>query len=282
VRGYAPAAGYPREVEVDQRDTRGEHAARQVEAFDTKYAAGVRGHVESEDPVVRYLVEWRVREATRRLVDLLGRQPGTMDALVMCAGDGLEGSVLLDLGFRSVTVSDTSSAGLQRAAARDARLRTLQASASDSGLADGSFDVVLVQDGLHHLYSPVEGFVEMLRVARQAAVFLEPHDSVAGRRIGQTWEINDGARNYVFRWDRRLVDQVASSFVGSPEFVNASFSFWHHNVVLERLTRRLPRPVAVFFLRAAKTLLDRVVGRAGNQFCGLVLLGEPTESSITS
>jgi hypothetical protein len=139
-------------------------------------------------------------------------------------------------------------------------------------VADESYDVTIVQDGLHHLRSPVQGFVEMLRIARTATIFLEPHQSLVGSLIGTKWEHNEEAVNYVFRWNRKLVHDVASSFLCSERFLNLSYSFWHHNIVFERVGRALGSGVlGLSTVKLIKSALDTVVYSAGNQFCGLVV-----------
>jgi len=241
-------------------------------SFNATFSHGSRSHVTSKDPLTRYLVTWRLKTALLRLQDVAPDLNMSSSILVMCAGEGLEGTVLCDLGYTDVTVSDISDVGVAEALRRDPRLKGLTLNAERAELAGESYDVVVVQDGLHHLPSPVAGFTEMLRICRRAAVFLEPHNSLAGRRLGREWEINGNAVNYVFRWDRRLVEQVSSSYLGRAMSVNLSFSFWHHNVGLEGLGRKI-RPVraAKPAIAATKRILDAVGGRFGNQFCGIVV-----------
>jgi hypothetical protein len=117
----------------------------------------------------------------------------------------------------------------------------------------------------------VRGFTEMLRIATTGIVFLEPHNSLAGRMVGRTWEQHGDAVNYVFRWTRQLVQDVASSYLGRDSFRNLSFAFWHHNIVLEKVGRRFGRRLAVPVVRAAKQVADRLLPASGNQFCGMVL-----------
>jgi hypothetical protein len=154
---------------------------------------------------------------------------------------------------------------------RDKRLKGIVLNAERTNLPSQSFDIALVQDGLHHLSSPVQGFTEMLRVAKRAVVFLEPHDSLVGRMIGTQWEKNGSAINYVFRWDKKLVDQVASSFLGPNSFDNLSLSFWHHNVVYAKARSILGGRFGLMVVRSIKYFFDRLIGRLGNQFCGLVI-----------
>jgi ubiquinone/menaquinone biosynthesis C-methylase UbiE len=250
-----------------------DHAQRQQAQSDLRFAHGSREHVTSTDPTVQYLVRWRLSEAVRRL---RRHAPHAVSegssVLVLCAGEGFEGTVLCDLGFRDVTVSDISEAGVRAARERDPRLNTLQLSAEAADLPDGSFELVVIQDGLHHLQNPVRGFTEMLRIASRAALFLEPHDSLVGRVIGTAWEVNGEARNYVFRWDRRLVHDVAASYLGTDAFNNLSFSFWHHNVHYARLAERLGGGSASLrTIKVLKGVLDAPLGRFGNQFCGLLV-----------
>jgi SAM-dependent methyltransferase len=191
--------------------------------------------------------------------------------LVLCSGEGMEGSILCDMGFTDVTVSDLAETGVQAALARDNRLKGVVLDAENSDVANESFDVVLVQDGLHHLSSPVRGFTEMLRIAKKAVVFLEPHDSLVGRMIGTKWEQNGEAINWVFRWDKELVQQVVSSYFGSDKFKNLSFSFWHHNPVYAKIAQKMGSSLGLFTVKKIKWLLDITIGKFGNQFCGLIL-----------
>jgi SAM-dependent methyltransferase len=237
------------------------------------YAAGSRPHATSRDPLTQYIVRWRIEESIRRLGQAAnGRLSPQSRILALCAGEGLEGSVLCDLGFTNVTVSDISEAGVAAATQRDGRLQGLVLNAEDNRLADGSFDLVIVQDGLHHLRSPVRGLTEMLRIAAVASIFLEPHDALVDKLIGTTWERHGEAVTYVFRWTRKLVDDVAASYLGPDSFDNLSFSFWHHNPSFARLGQRMGGgPAALLTIKAVKYALDHALSSQGNQFCGLIL-----------
>lgn len=249
------------------------HLERQKAQHNLKYADGSRSHVTTDDPLVRYVTHWRLTESFRRLSAFAaGRISFNSKVLVMCAGEGAEGSVLCDMGYQDVTVSDISELGVAAAVGRDPRLKGLVLNAENADLAAGSFDVVVVQDGLHHLQSPVQGFTEMLRICSVAALFLEPHDSLVGKLIGTKWERNGEAINYVFRWTGQLVKDVTSSYLGPDSFSNLSFSFWHHNIVFHRLGQKLGGGArGVLAIRSIKAVLDTVLGRMGNQFCGLVV-----------
>lgn len=230
----------------------------------------------------RYLRESRLRFAVHRLSTIINVNPETWSVLVLCSGRGSEATELANLGFSNVTASDISGSAVADLTARDNRISGIVLNAQDTGLEPCSYDLVVVQDGLHHLPNPVGGFVEQLRLARRAALFLEPHDSFPGRIIGREWEVNDQAVNYVFRWSTRLVDQVASSYFGSPDFINASYAYWHHNLIMSKLLKPLGNAASVKTAKIGKRLADSLIGRHGNQFCGLVIPPVSQESPNAS
>jgi ubiquinone/menaquinone biosynthesis C-methylase UbiE len=248
------------------------HLQQQKDRNNQIYSEGSRQHVLSEDIATKYIVSWRIKESLKRLMaasnGLINRDSSV---LCLCSGEGLEGSILCDLGFKDVTVSDLAENGVQAALERDSRLKGMVLNAENTGLENESFDIVLVQDGLHHLSSPVQGFIEMLRMAKKGVFFLEPHRSLAGRLIGRKWETNGPAVNYVFRWDKNLVEQVASSYLGRDKFENLSFSFWHHNMVYARIPKVLGSTLGLPAIKTIKVLFDGTMGKFGNQFCGMVL-----------
>jgi ubiquinone/menaquinone biosynthesis C-methylase UbiE len=252
--------------------TNANHDAEQRRWADEVFEAGTRSYLLDDDPLVQFLVRWRLDHSVRRLLSEVRDLTTDSSVLVLCAGDGFEGTQLADLGFRDITISDISLLGVQAAMKRDDRLHGLVLNANAAGVRDRSFDIVVIQDGLHHLQSPVAGFTEMLRISRRAALFLEPHESWSGRTFGRAWEEHGTATNFVFRWNRRMVEQVASSYLGRTPFTNLSESFWHHNLHLDRLGRHLGGGErAVRLLAAVKRVADTTLPNRGNLFCGLVV-----------
>jgi SAM-dependent methyltransferase len=252
-------------------DRTGKHLIQQKASIDNFFASHRR---DPDLPLLKYIATWRMATAISRLLgESRGRINTSSRVLVLCAADGYEGSTLCDLGFKDVTISDLSDVALTAALERDRRLKTICLDAENVGFPDEAFDVVVTQDGLHHLQSPVRGFTEMLRVCKQAAFFLEPHDSWIGHILGKRWEVEGEAKNYVFRWNRKLVQDVASSYLVSDSFRNLSFSFWHHNPVFERIGRTLSMgQFGCNSIAATKFMLDVIFGRWGNQFCGMIIL----------
>ena len=250
-----------------------QHNEWQRSESDLSYSGGSRPHVTSSDPLVSYIVRWRLQESLDRLAKRAnGRISPASKILVMCAGEGGEGSILCDMGYGDVTISDLSSVGVETGLKRDYRLKGLVLDAENADVPDRAFDLVIVQDGLHHLQNPVRGFAEMLRIARVGVIFLEPHDSWVGNFIGTKWEKNGDAINYVFRWTTKLVQDCASSYLGPDACENMSFSFWHHNIVYEKIGKLLGGGTfALWAIRILKRILDGVAGKMGNQFAGVIL-----------
>lgn len=251
------------------------HSKQQKEQSNLVYSSGSRQHVVSKDVVTKFIVSWRVEESFMRLVsESNGLVNYDSSILVLCSGEGMEGSILCDMGFKDVTVSDLAENGVRASLERDSRLKGVVLNAERIELPDDGVDVVLVQDGLHHLSLPVQGFTEMLRVARKGVVFLEAHNTFVCHVMGTKWEKNGSAINYVFRWDKDLVEQVSSSALGQDRFKNISFSFWHHNMVFARLPILLGSTAGLIAIKVIKILLDGTMGKFGNAFCGLVLKRE--------
>jgi SAM-dependent methyltransferase len=239
---------------------------------DLVLAAGPRPHTVNPDRLVHWLTTWRLSVAVQKMLKATDDVIKNSRVLILGSAEGYEGTILCDLGFSDVTVSDLSEVAVKVALARDKRLRGCSLDIENCCIPGESFDVLIVQDALHHLPRPVNGFTEMLRIARRAVLFLEPHDSLAGRHVGKTWEQNGDAVNYVFRWTKDLVQNVTCSYLGHDRFLNLSFSFWHHNVHLERLGRMFGGGAfALNSIRFGKTVMGCVAPSGGNQFCGLVI-----------
>jgi ubiquinone/menaquinone biosynthesis C-methylase UbiE len=251
------------------------HRDAQKRAFDAHYQRE-RDYWASTDPLTRYLIGWRLVTSIRRLRDAAGsRFPLDAKILFLCAGDGGEASLCCDeIGLTNIVFSDLSSVAVRSGMKRDPRLKGIVLDAENIELPDGSYDIVVIQDGLHHLRSPTKGFTEMLRVADVGVVFIEPHDSMVGRILGTKWEVNGDAINFCFRWNKRLVEQIASSYLGRETYRNLSFSYWHHNIAMARMGKIVGGGLwAKDFVAFAKATLDRLAPISGNMFSGIVLKG---------
>lgn len=194
---------------------------------------------DTAEPATRYARDRRLRIAIDRLQHVTGDDLSSWSALVTCAGAGGEGSYLANRGVGAVTISDFSPRALEHCRQRDERLETRLLDAEQLDVPDESYDLVLVQDGLHHLPRPVLGLTEMLRVSRRAVVVIEPHAGLVARCLGREWERHDGVANYVFRWDERMLVQSVRSYLLERACAIEDIRFWDYTVLLYRLNDRL-------------------------------------------
>ena len=150
-----------------------------------------------------------------------------MSVLVIC-GTGKDRSVFLDLGFTNVTISNL-----------DPRLPVNEFApyswsyqdAENLKFADGHFDFIVVNAGLHHCYSPHRALLEMYRVAKRGILIIEARESFLMKlalRLGfaEEYEVcnvvteglefggvrNTLVPNYVYRWTEREVKKTIASY----------------------------------------------------------------------
>jgi ubiquinone/menaquinone biosynthesis C-methylase UbiE len=227
-------------------------------------------HVTS-DPLTRFLRDRRLRTALHMLRVRGLLHPERQSVLVVCGGVGGEGVFLSRWGFTDVTVSDLSEEALEVCRSLEPKIRTMPLNAENMAeIPDASYDLVLVQDGLHHLPRPVLGFTEMLRVARKAVIVIEPHEGLVGRLIGTEWERQGEFVNYVFRWNRSLLNQATRSYLLCPQAVVLLRRLWDHNLAVGKAAGRFPQR---WRLAAAKAVYQalRPVNRLGNMMVAVVV-----------
>jgi SAM-dependent methyltransferase len=224
----------------------------------------------TSDPLTRYLRDRRLHAA----LHALGRAvpTGTLieSVLVVCGGVGGEGTFFRKQGFGDVTVSDFSSEALDRCKRLDPQLKTSLLDAERMAVPDASYDLVVVQDGLHHLPRPTLGFAEMLRVARVAVILVEPRYGIVGRLLGREWEVQGEAVNYVFRWDTAMLEQCARSYLLSRDARVVGVRLWDHGLAVAKAVAHLPSALR---LPAAKAIYAALtpISRAGTMMVGVVV-----------
>jgi ubiquinone/menaquinone biosynthesis C-methylase UbiE len=112
---------------------------------------------------------------------------------------------------------------------------------------DESFDYVFCKEAYHHFPRPYLGVYEMLRVAREAVILVEPHDPIskmpfllALRNIFDRWDTSllqkywknrysfEAVGNYVFKLSEREMDKLANG-MGLPmvAFKGINNNYYH-------------------------------------------------------
>ena len=236
------------------------------------------GFHDTPDPLTRYVRDRRQILAIRSLRRLAGTEPKDWESvLVVCGGVGGEGTCLRKMGFPAPTVCDFETALLQIMQRRDPVLPGVAADTGRLPFADNSFDLVLVQDGIHHLKSPPGGVVEMLRVARRAVIVIEPHEGIVAQLIGTKIEKDEetGALNHVFRWNQWLFRQVVASYLVGTDYQVEVLRFWDHSTAMLKAFGWLPSDgLRLRAIQASYWLLKNFFGWMGNMFVGIVLKGK--------
>ena len=224
----------------------------------------------TEDQFCRYLRDRRLNKALHYLHAHFSDECYNWKVLTVCGGVGGEGIFFLRAGFSDVTVSDFSSNSLEIAKRLDSKLETIQLNSEAIDLPDNAYDLVVVQDGLHHLPRPSLGLTEMLRVARKGVVVIEPYNSVVGNFIGTEWEEHDGAINFVYRWDRKMMEQTVKSYLLKNYQKIRVFRIWDHNVVIGKIAGKFPGKVKLHMAKIIYACL-RPFNFTGNMMVGIVL-----------
>jgi len=91
-------------------------------------------------------------------------------------GSGHDTWILRSHGFKSILTTDIGVGTLERSLREGHITRYEQANAEKLQYQDDSFDVVLCKEALHHMQRPYSAIYEMIRVAREAVVIIEPQD----------------------------------------------------------------------------------------------------------
>lgn len=177
---------------------------------------GIKSHEDFHNFLIRHSVQQMRHECDAlRLQDL--------SVLAICAdwkdADGLRQFPFKSIALTGIGVPDERLFNLMQA---DSRITYERQNAECLNIPSRSFDVVFCKEGLHHLARPVLGLYEMLRICRQAAVFIEGFDGWLNRRLesaglSSRFEedslVNINQRsNYVFRWGRRHLQALLDSY----------------------------------------------------------------------
>ena len=228
----------------------------------------------TDDPIIRYAKDRRLKRGLEKLcmsTDMDLEDILHWNVLTICGGSGGEGIYLSRVGFKSVTVSDISENALAICKELAPHLHTIQLNAEAIDLEDNSFDLVVVQAGLHHLPRPTLGLTEMLRVARKTIIVLEPHTGFIPNLIGTVWEEQGDARNYVFRWNQNILEQVSRSYLLSDTIFIKAYKDWEHGDVIMKVTRRFPPKIQLFLMKSIYSFLNTFFPTFGNKFIGIVI-----------
>jgi len=233
---------------------------------------------DTPNPLTRYVRDRRQVLAVHELLKISGTQSKDWQSvLVVCGGVGGEGTFLRKAGFARAMVADYSEGLIRYMEIRDPELTGVVADSERLPFSANSFDLVLVQDGIHHLKIPPLGVAEMLRVARRAILVIEPHEGLVAQLIGTKVEKDQetGALNFVFRWNRWLFRQVVASYLVGTDYQVQVLRFWDHSTAMLKAFGWLPsEDLRLRAIQVSYWLLKNFFGWMGNMFVGIVIKGK--------
>lgn len=186
------------------------------------------------------------------LADLLDKGCISKDdsMLVICGGT-TDFDNLMAAGFTNVTISNLDERMLADGGACYLPYAWRFENAEKIDVENGSYDLVLVHSGLHHLRCPLHGITEMYRIARKGVIGFEPNMNLftklgAHLGFGQIWEHaavyfndlkwggveNTEIPNFVYRFRADDIRQTANTF--NP-IADHRCRFWYSTRFPDRL-----------------------------------------------
>ena len=214
------------------------------------------------------LYEFLIEHKFRSGLAVLGLDIAGMSVLEICCGSGMMSEKLARAGAL-VTGTDFSSAAVARARERARRYRFdatfIVADAEDLALADRSFDIAAVHDGLHHLDNPARAIREMARVARRGVLILDPAQAALTKlavRLGVAVEVEE-AGNLVKRLDPQAVAVILRKEGLDRITFQRTLMYYPHEPY--RWFAWFDNPVLFQLFRALFGGTNLVLGRWGNK-----------------
>lgn len=237
--------------------------AKQREAVfaDAQYASMPRGEARN------YFHDYFRTIPFTRLATLLHRHSIVVDDrrwLVAGCGSG-DDLWYLTRRFRADwTAVDISEAAVEMTTAAYPQVHGMVADLERLPYGDRAFDVAFCASTLHHLPRPLMGLYELVRVAREAVILIEPNDSWLTRlatAVGAAQEYEPSG-NYVYRFGAAEMTRVARA---ASLGVHVDRCFALHRVAKTEREFRL--------LAGANRVANALAPRLGNSIIAVLEVG---------
>ena len=169
---------------------------------------------------------WRHERMYEALQPIVQNHPGSRWLTIGDGRYGCDAAYLAAKGMK-VLATDVGDTLLQEALASGHISACRKENAESLSFPDGTFDFVLCKESYHHCPRPMVALYEMLRVASQAVVLIEPNDCMVNRTwaeratdglvlavkrlLGRTSAVQEfeEAGNYVYRVSQREMEKAA-------------------------------------------------------------------------
>jgi SAM-dependent methyltransferase len=198
------------------------------------HARRIDGLIAEQDERLSYITEEKAG-GTLELLRPFWQTSGTW--LTIADPNGFEAHYLQKCG-QEVTASDISDTLLREAHRRGGvdKFRAINVEAIDE--QDDSFDYVSCREAFHHFPRAYLGLYEMVRVARKAAIILEPTDALL--HMPELLLL----KNVLDRFDRRWIDKIWKNHYSFEKVGNYVFKISEREV--EKMAMGMGLPCIAF------------------------------------
>ncbi|HEV7348039.1 class I SAM-dependent methyltransferase [Telluribacter sp.] len=169
--------------------------------------------------------------------------------------------------------------------------------AESLSFADNSFDYVFCKESYHHFPRPYLAVYEMIRVAREAVILVEPHDPIARmplllamRNLLDRWDPGllqkfwknrysfEEVGNYVFKLSEREMDKLANG-IGLPAvaFKGINNNYYHPSIASEKADDSSPAFRKIKRKLAFHNVLTRFSLMPSQVLCAVIFKNTPSE-----
>jgi SAM-dependent methyltransferase len=214
-------------------------------------------------------------------------------------GYGFDANYFYKKGF-DVTATDISGTFLPLSQSRGFIEKYAVENVEKLSFADNSFDYVFCKEAYHHFPRPYLGVYEMLRVAREAVILVEPHDPIskmpillALRNIFDRWDTSalqkywknrysfETVGNYVFKLSEREMDKLANG-MGLPAvaFKGINNNYYHPSYAHEKADDSSPAFKGLKRKKAFHDFLTRFSFMPSQVLCAVIFKSLPSESTM--
>ena len=175
--------------------------------------------------------------------------------LIASCGTGIDVHYLRKYYDAQFTVSDISEKAVEMTLKLNKNITGQVEDTEKLSFADNSFDYAFIAAGLHHLPRPLVGLYELIRVAKQGVIVIEPNDSWLTRlatHFKLATEIEQ-VGNYVYRFNAWDIKRISRSLFYRCRYVRF---FATHRVAKSKMEFAT--------LRALNSLANLLVPPLGN------------------
>jgi ubiquinone/menaquinone biosynthesis C-methylase UbiE len=210
-----------------------------------------------------FLINYKFKEVVRALpFSITG-----LFVLDVCCGSGMISEYYAQAGAAVVGV-DLALDAIERARIRSQRYSFCaefkEADATNLPFLDNSFDIVSVHDGLHHLASPKQAVKEMVRVAKQAVIIIEPAKAlITELSIMLGFSLKYEGTDFVYRFKKREIISWLKEIGINKVIVKRYLMYYPHQP--GKLFRFFDFYPISIFTKVAFYLINIFLGRFGNK-----------------